>query len=171
MFFLGMQVLQAQDREISGTVTSSDDGQPIPGVQVVVKATTLGTVTGLDGNYKLSVPESAKVLVYTFIGMASQEIEIGSQTTIDVAMEADILNIEGVVVTALGISREKKSLGYATQEISGDQVNAVKGDNFINSMSGKVSGHRVNEVITFNKLKTTLTLVVLQTLLSGVLPP
>ena len=143
MFFLGMQVLQAQDREISGTVTSSDDGLPIPGVQVVVKATTLGTVTGLDGNYKLSVPESAKVLVFTFIGMASQEIEIGSQTAIDVAMEADILNIEGVVVTALGISREKKSLGYATQEISGDEVNAVKSDNFINSMSGKVSGVQI----------------------------
>jgi TonB-linked SusC/RagA family outer membrane protein len=141
--FLGMQALQAQDREITGTVTSSDDGQPIPGVQVVVKATTLGTVTGLDGNYKLSVPESAKTLVFTFIGMASQEIEIGSQTTIDVVMEPDILNIEGVVVTALGISREKKSLGYATQEISGDDVNQVKGDNFINSMSGKVSGVQI----------------------------
>ncbi|NOX48420.1 MAG: SusC/RagA family TonB-linked outer membrane protein [Chlorobi bacterium] len=141
--FLGMQVLQAQNREISGTVISSDDGQPIPGVQVVVKATTLGTVTGLDGNYKLSVPESAKVLVFTFIGMASQEVEIGSQTTIDVSMDPDILNIEGVVVTALGISREKKSLGYATQEISGDDVNSVKSDNFINSMSGKISGVQI----------------------------
>ncbi len=143
MFFLGMQVLQAQDREISGTVTSSDDGLAIPGVQAVVKGTTIGTVTGLDGNYKLNVPESSKVIIFTFIGMVSQEVEIGSQTTIDVAMEPDILNIEGVVVTALGISREKKSLGYATQEITGDEVNQVKSDNFINSMSGKVSGVQI----------------------------
>ena len=143
LFLVGLQALQAQDRELSGTVTSSDDGQPIPGVQVVVKGTTIGTVTGLDGNYTLSVPESAKIIVFTFIGMASQEIEIGSQTTIDVVMEPDILNIEGVVVTALGISREKKSLGYATQEISGDEVNHIKSDNFINSMSGKVSGVQI----------------------------
>ncbi|RLD60069.1 MAG: SusC/RagA family TonB-linked outer membrane protein [Bacteroidetes bacterium] len=143
MFFLGMQVLQAQDREISGTVTSSDDGLAIPGVQVVVKGTTIGTVTGLDGNYKLNVPESATMVVFSFIGMVSQEVEIGSQTTIDLAMEPDILNIEGVVVTALGISREKKSLGYATQEITGDDVNQVKSDNFINSMSGKISGVQV----------------------------
>ncbi|MCD4791098.1 MAG: carboxypeptidase-like regulatory domain-containing protein, partial [Bacteroidales bacterium] len=95
MFFIGMQFLQAQDREITGTITSSDDGQPIPGVQIVVKGTTIGTVTDLDGKYTLSVPSDAKILVFKFVGMIPQEIEIGSQKVIDVALEPDILDLEG----------------------------------------------------------------------------
>lgn len=142
-FFMGMQLLQAQDRDVSGTVTSKDDGQPIPGVQVLVDGTTTGTISDLDGNYSIKVPQSAKILVFRFVGMATQEIVIGTQTQINVVMEADIMNIEGVVVTALGISREKKSLGYATQEVTGAEVNTVKSDNFINSMSGKVSGVQI----------------------------
>ncbi|MCB0805976.1 MAG: SusC/RagA family TonB-linked outer membrane protein [Bacteroidales bacterium] len=141
--FIGMQILHAQDREITGTVTSVDDGQPIPGVQVLLKGTTTGTVTDLDGKYSIMVPETAKVLVFRYVGMSPQEIEIGSQSVIDVALEPDVLNLEGVVVTALGISREKKSLGYATQELSGDEVNRVKTDNFINTLSGKAAGVQV----------------------------
>ena len=143
MFFIGMQFLHAQDRDISGKVISSDDGLPIPGVQVVVKATSIGTVTGLDGKYSLSVPASATTLVFSFIGMTPQEITIGSQTSIDISMEPDVFNIEGVVVTALGISREKKSLGYATQELSGDELNQVKSNNFISTLSGKAAGVQV----------------------------
>ena len=145
VFFIGMQFLQAQDRNITGTITSSDDGQPIPGVQVVVKGTTIGTVTDLDGKYTLSVPESATVLVYTFVGMASQEVTIGDQSSIDVVLEPDVLNLEGVVVTALGISREKKSLGYAVQEVDGEQLNTVRNSNFVNSISGKVSGVQIRQ--------------------------
>ncbi len=140
--FIGMQIF-AQDREIKGTVISSDDGQPIPGVQVLVKGTSTGTITDLDGNYTIKVPESATTLVFRFVGMATQEVEIGSQTTIDVSMEPDVLHLEGVVVTALGISREKKSLGYATQELSGEEINQVKTDNFINTLSGKAAGVQV----------------------------
>ena len=142
-FFMGMQLLQAQNREITGNITSSDDGLGIPGVQVLVEGTTSGTISDLDGNYSLKVPETAKVLIYRFVGMATQEIEIGTQTEINVVMEPDVMNIEGVVVTALGISREKKSLGYATQEVTGAEVNKVKSDNFIKSMSGKVSGVQI----------------------------
>jgi len=141
--FIGMQVIFAQEREISGTVTSSDDGQPIPGVQVVVKGTSTGTVTDLDGKYAIKVPESATTLVYRFVGMTPQEIEIGTQSVINVSMEPDVLNLEGVVVTALGISREKKSLGYATQELGGDEINQVKTDNFINTLSGKAAGVQI----------------------------
>ncbi|MCB0823512.1 MAG: SusC/RagA family TonB-linked outer membrane protein [Bacteroidales bacterium] len=137
--FIGMQLF-AQDRDIKGTVISSDDGQPIPGVQVLVKGTTSGTITDLDGNYAIKVPESATTLVFRFVGMATQEVEIGSQTTVDVSMDPDVMHLEGVVVTALGISREKKSLGYATQELSGDEINQVKTDNFINTLSGKAAG-------------------------------
>ncbi len=145
LFFIGMQFLQAQDRDISGTVISGDDNQPIPGVQVVVKGTTTGTVTDLDGKYTLSVPESAQVLVFSFVGMASQEVEIGSQTEINVTMEADVLNLEGVVVTALGISREKKSLGYSVQEVDGEKISQVRATNFVNSISGKVSGVHIRQ--------------------------
>lgn len=141
--FIGMQFLLAQDRVITGTVTSADDGEPIPGVQVLVKGTTKGTVTDLNGSYSISVSESDAVLVFRFIGMTTREIEIGSQTVIDLAMEPDVLNLEGVVVTALGISREKKSLGYATQEVDGSEINKVKSDNFIKNMSGKVAGVQV----------------------------
>ncbi|GAB4322733.1 MAG: SusC/RagA family TonB-linked outer membrane protein [Bacteroidales bacterium] len=140
--FIGMQ-LMAQERDIKGTVTSADDGQPIPGVQVLVKGTTKGTVTDLDGKYTLRVPETAKTLVFRFVGMATQEVEIAGQSTIDVVMEPDIMRLEGVVVTALGISREKKSLGYATQELSGEEINTVKTDNFISTLSGKAAGVQI----------------------------
>jgi len=143
ILFIGMQYVQAQDREISGTVKSADDNKPIPGVQVVVEGTTIGTVTNLDGFYELAIPASAKRLVYSFVGMVSQTIEIGTQTTIDVTMATDLLNLEGVTVTALGISREKKSLGYATQELSGDAINQVKSGNFISTLSGKAAGVQV----------------------------
>jgi len=143
IFFIGMQILHAQDRDVSGTVISADDNLPIPGVQVLVKGTSLGTTTDLDGKYSITVPETATTLVFRFIGMATKEVEIGAQTVIDATMEADVLHLEGVVVTALGISREKKSLGYATQELSGDEINQVKGDNFINRLAGKAAGVRV----------------------------
>ena len=143
IFMIGMQILQAQDRDISGVVTSSEDGQPIPGVQVIVKGTQLGVVTDLDGKYSLKVPATATTLVFKFVGMATQEITIGTLTTINVVMSVDVLNIEGVVVTALGISREKKSLGYSTQELGGEEINQIKTDNFINSLSVKVAGVQV----------------------------
>ncbi len=141
--FIGMQLVLAQGKVITGKVTGSEDGQSIPGVQVVAKGTTIGTITSLDGTYNLEVPDNVNTLVFSYIGMATQEIEIGDKTTIDVVMEPDVMNLEGVVVTALGISRDKKSLGYATQEVSGDEVNKVKTDNFVSTLSGKVSGVQI----------------------------
>lgn len=140
---IGMQILQAQERELSGVVTSSDDGQPIPGVQVVVKGTTVGVVTDLDGKYTLKIPATATTLIFKFVGMATQEITVGTQTNLNVTMTADVMNIEGVVVTALGISREKKSLGYAAQDLGGEEISQVKSANFMSQLSGKVSGVQV----------------------------
>ncbi len=123
LFFL-MAFLQwsfSQEKEISGKVTSSQDNGTLPGVTVLVKGTTTGTITSIDGTYKLKVPADAKTLVFSTIGMATKEVEIGSSTTIDVVMSPEAKELTGVVVTAMGISREKKSLGYATQEISGDK--------------------------------------------------
>nr|NQU91382.1 carboxypeptidase-like regulatory domain-containing protein [Bacteroidota bacterium] len=127
MFFIGMQVVQAQTRTITGTVTNAEDGSTIPGVSVVVKGTTFGTTTDMQGKYTLNVPPDAVGLIYSFVGMKTIEKRIGADNVINVVMSPESTAIEGVVVTALGISREKKSLGYATQEIKGDELNQVKG--------------------------------------------
>ncbi len=144
LVFLGLQFSFAQ-RQISGKVTSAEDGSPLPGVTVAVKGTQIGTLTDLDGKYTLSVPSSATTLVFSYIGMKAEEVEIGAKTVIDIVLQSSTTQIEGVVVTALAIPREKKSLGYATQELKGDNVSAVKTDNVLNSLSGKVSGVQVRK--------------------------
>jgi TonB-linked SusC/RagA family outer membrane protein len=139
--FAGSLTLLAQTKVITGTVSSSVEGEgPIPGVTVQVKGTTIGTVTDANGKYTLNVPQNATTLVFTYIGMKKQEIAIGGRSEINGVMESDILGLDEVVVTALGISRERKSLGYATQEVKGDIISTVKSDNFVNSLSGKVAG-------------------------------
>ncbi len=140
LFLAGIQFANAQTRTVKGKVTSAEDGTGIPGVTVQVKGTTTGTVTDLDGNYSIDVKPDAKVLVFSYVGMKTQEVEIGNKTEINVTMEPDVLTVDEVVVTALGISREKKSLGYATQTVSGDELNKVKTDNFINNLQGKSAG-------------------------------
>ncbi len=139
MFFIGMQFLQAQERDITGTVTSSDDSKPIPGVQVLAKGTTTGTVTDLDGKYSITVPTTATILIFRFVGMTTKEIVVGDQKVIDVAMEPDVLNLEGVVVTAMGIKRETKALSYSVQEVGSDEIQKSARTDVINSLQGKVS--------------------------------
>jgi TonB-linked SusC/RagA family outer membrane protein len=131
----------AQTNVITGTVTSSVEGEgAIPGVAVAAKGTTVGTLTGPNGEYSISVPQNVTTLVFSYIGMKKQEIEIAGRKVIDVVLEPDLLGLDEVVVTALGISREKKSLGYATQQIGGEAVSTVKTDNFVNQLSGKIAG-------------------------------
>ena len=129
----------AQTVQVSGTVTSADDGQPLPGVSVVVKGTILGTVTNVDGKYSFSVPASS-TLQFSFVGMAMQEIEVGSRQIIDVAMSESATAIDEVVVTALGISREKKSLGYATQDVKSDKLSMTGNTDLTKALQGKVAG-------------------------------
>ena len=142
MLFIGLQVASAQ-RTITGKVTSSDDGAGIPGATVMVKGTAVGTITDVDGKYSLSVPKDKDVLLFSYVGMVSQELKLGADNVANVVLAASVRELEGVVVTALGIPREKKSLGYATQEVKGDNVSTVKSANFINNLSGKVSGVQV----------------------------
>jgi len=134
--------IYAQDRNVTGTVTSSDDGQPIPGVSIVQKGTTNGTITDVDGVYNLSVSQGS-TLVFSFVGMATQEVLVGESTTINIQMVSEAEGLDEVVVTALGIKREKKSLGYAMQEISGDAIVDAREPNLANTLSGKVSGLQV----------------------------
>ncbi|MCF8338334.1 MAG: SusC/RagA family TonB-linked outer membrane protein [Bacteroidales bacterium] len=141
--FLGVQAVQAQ-QTITGTVTSAEDGSPVPGVQVVVKGTTQGTTTDLDGNYEITVEDEAETLVFKFVGMVTKEVPIANKTVINVTMEPEVKDIEGVVVTALGVSREKKSLGYAVQEVSSEDIEKTNQTNVINSLSGKAAGVNVS---------------------------
>ncbi len=144
-FAIGLQVLMAQTKEITGKVTSSEDGGAIPGVTVSVKGTTMGTITDMDGMFKLKVPQDSKTLVIAFVGMKTMEVVIGSQTTINVKLEPENIAVDEVVVTALGISREKKALGYSVTEVKGDDLVKARGGvtNPINSLAGKVAGLQV----------------------------
>ncbi|MEP2057028.1 MAG: carboxypeptidase-like regulatory domain-containing protein, partial [Maribacter litoralis] len=128
----------AQEKNITGTVTDQT-GLPLPGVNILIEGTTTGTQTDFDGNYSI-VASTGDVLNFTYVGLKETSKTVGTSNTINLQMEEDAQALEEVVVTALGISREKKSLGYATQEVQGDQVNTAKDQNFVNSLSGKVAG-------------------------------
>ena len=149
LFFIGTIGVYAQEaRTVNGKVTSSEDGSGIPGVSVFVKETTIGTVTDLDGNFSLDIEPTHRTLVFQYVGMETQEMEIGQLSTFDIVLEPDAILMEEVVVTALGISREKKSLGYAVQELDGDAVSDIKSVNFVNSLSGKSAGVDVMQANT-----------------------
>ena len=134
-FFLGIVGVFAQ-RTITGTVTSAEDKSTIPGATVIVKGTTIGTITNVDGKYSITVPANRNSLMFSYVGMVTVEKILGENNVIDVILSASVQELEGIVVTALGIPREKKSLGYATQEVKGSDINMIKTDNFINTLSG-----------------------------------
>lgn len=132
-------------KTVKGTVTDQT-GQPVPGVSVFVKGTQVGTTTGLDGNFSLTVP--AKLLggrlVFSSIGYTDVEVSIGDRRTFDVALQEANIELEGTVVTALGIRREQKALSYNVQEVKADAITTVKDANFVNALSGKVAGVTIN---------------------------
>ncbi len=135
---LVVQFSFAQEKSVTGTVTDQN-GLPLPGVNILVQGTTTGTQTDFDGNYSIEA-EEGQVLVFTYIGQKEVSQTVGASNTINVQMVEDAQALDEVVVTALGIKREKQALGYATTEVKGDQVNTAKETNFMNSLSGKVAG-------------------------------
>ena len=137
--------IYAQTTSISGTVTDSSDSMSLPGVNVLEKGTMNGAVTDFDGNYTIEVSNENAVLQFSFIGYSEQEISVSGQTTINVSLEQSSEGLDEVVITALGISREKKSLGYAVTEVSGDNVNTIKDNNLASSLAGKVAGLQISQ--------------------------
>jgi TonB-linked SusC/RagA family outer membrane protein len=133
----------AQDRTVSGRVTSTEDGSSLPGVNVVLKGTTNGTVTDADGNFSLSIPQSGGSLIFSFIGLSTQEVVIGDRTVVDVSLALDVTQLSEVVVTAMGIEREKASLGYSTQQISGDNIRVAREQNLNTALAGKIAGVQI----------------------------
>jgi TonB-linked SusC/RagA family outer membrane protein len=130
----------AQGRVVSGKVTSADDGSPLPGVNVLVKGTTNGTVTDGSGNFSIPINENDRFLIFSFIGFESKEVEIGSQTLISVALNTDATELNEVIVTAVGIERDKKAIGYGTQTVRQDQFLQKSEPDVLRSMQGKVPG-------------------------------
>ncbi|WP_439185602.1 SusC/RagA family TonB-linked outer membrane protein [Carboxylicivirga taeanensis] len=142
MVMVGLSAL-AQTTNVTGTVTDAGDGSPIPGVSVFVKGTTIGTVTMPDGKYNLAVPNDASAIVFSFVGMTTQEISFSGQTKIDVVMQSDAVDVDEVVVTAMGIRRSEKSLGYSATKVSSEDLTQGRNTNVANSLTGKVAGVQV----------------------------
>ena len=143
LLFVGINLMQAQGVQVSGNVTSAEDGSALPGVSVVVRGTTIGAVTDFEGNYTITVPDGTGTLMFSFVGMLTQEVALDSRITLNVVLESTSTELDEVVVTALGVSREKKSLGYSVQEVDGDAVSNTAQSNFAASLSGKVSGVQI----------------------------
>ena len=138
-----INIVLAQSRKITGTVVSADDNEPVIGATVMVKGSSTGTITDVDGIFSLDVPASAKVLVISFVGMVPQEVAV--QNGIKGVMQSDTQNLEEVVVTAMGVSREKKSLGYAVQDVKSDELTKAGALSVTSSLAGKVAGVQINQ--------------------------
>lgn len=142
VMFLSVVGMAMAQRTISGAVTSTD-GEPLIGASVLVKGTTTGTITDIDGSYELRVPAGYDVLVFSYTGFETQEITLGASNTVDVSLAQGVV-LEEAVVTALGIERERKELGYAVTTVDGDEVALARSSNALESLSGRVPGLRVN---------------------------
>lgn len=133
-----------QQLTVTGKVLSASDGFGLPGVTIRLQGTQTGTATDLDGNYSIEVPGNDAVLIFSYVGFETQEITVNGRSEIIVELEESIAALDEVIVTALGIRREEKSLGYAVAKVDGTELTRVAQENVLNSMSGKVSGVTIN---------------------------
>src|SRR5690606_3521853 len=140
---LVVQLAFAQEKTISGTVTDQD-GLPLPGVNILVQGTTNGTQTDFDGNYTIQA-NAGQSLLFTYIGQRSVTQAVGAGNTINIQMEEDAQALEEVVVTALGINRAEKSLGYSSQQLNAESIADVPTTNVVNAMSGKIAGVNITQ--------------------------
>lgn len=136
----------AQSR-ITGRVTSAKDSAPVPGVNVLVKGSTTGAVTDASGNYAINAPANS-TLTFSSVGYASQDIAIGGRTVINVTMSEASASLDEVVVTALGIKKETKTLGYATATLGNEQISINRQPNFMNGLQGKMAGVQITSLGT-----------------------
>lgn len=141
----GASALFAQTNIITGTVISAVQAEgPIPGVTVQVKGTTIGAITDVNGNYTISAPASATTLVFSYVGMKTQEVAISGKSVVNCTLQSDLVGLNEVVVTAMGISREKKALGYAVQDVKSDQLTRAASTSLGSALQGKISGVEIS---------------------------
>ncbi len=139
LLLLTGSLVMAQTVQISGTVTSSEDGLPVPGVSVIAKGTTVGAITGVDGKYILAAPQSTQTLVYSFVGFRTQEVPISGKTSIDVVLETDLFKVDEVVVVAYG-TQQKRDITGSISSVKGDAIRAVPVQSFDQALAGKAAG-------------------------------
>lgn len=139
---INTEAVEQEKKQVKGTVTD-DTGVPLPGVNVIVKGTTHGSITDLDGHYSLEVSES-NILIFSFVGFDSKEVTVTNKTEINVSLAPQVDELEEVVVTAFGIEKEKKSIGYSVQEVKSDELTDTRTTNVGANLSGKIAGVQVN---------------------------
>jgi TonB-linked SusC/RagA family outer membrane protein len=140
LLFVCHTALFGQTRPITGTVTSEEDKQSLPGVTVIVPGTKVGAITDIHGIYTINVPQNADSLEFRFVGMETQRISIKGQTKIDIILKPEVYKLKDVVVTALGITREAKSLGYSVTAVKSDEITKSNDPTVLNALQGKVAG-------------------------------
>ncbi|HLW06886.1 MAG TPA: TonB-dependent receptor plug domain-containing protein, partial [Marinilabiliaceae bacterium] len=138
----GISIMNAQTRTIRGTVTGSEDGLPVAGATVVIKGTTTGTITQMDGDYMLSVPQDAETLVFTFIGMKTQEVAIDGRSTINVQLASDAIAMDEVIVVAYGTSTKGAYTGSAAV-VDAKTIEKRQVSNISNALAGTSAGVQV----------------------------
>lgn len=158
LLLLACLPLMAQEREVTGTVFEPDGITPVFGAAVMQKGTFTGTSTNADGTYRLRVSGQNPVLVIQFIGYVTQEIEVGNRSVVNVTLQEEAIRVDEVVVTALGLTREQKSLGYAVTKIGNEDLTQSVSNNWLSNMAGKVAGLTFSGANTgpINSLRVTL---------------
>jgi len=139
LLLLAGTLAMAQTVLISGTVTGSEDGQPLPGVNITVKGTTIGAITGIDGKYTLSAPANSQTLVFSFIGFVTQEVPVAGKTIIDVVLVQDLYNVDEVVVVGYGTQRKSEVTG-SISTVKGDALVSLAAPSFDSQLAGRSAG-------------------------------
>lgn len=132
----------AQDRTVSGRVTSTEDSSPLPGVNVVLKGTTIGTATDSDGRYSLSIPASGGSLVFSFIGLQTQEIPIGDRNVVDVSLALDATQLSEIVVVGYGV-QERRKVSTSISSVGGSEIAQLATPSFVDQLAGRAAGVQI----------------------------
>ena len=144
LLLLAGTLAMAQTVLISGTVTGSEDGQPLPGVNITVKGTTIGAITGIDGKYTLSAPANSQTLVFSFIGFVTQEVPVAGKTIIDVVLVQDLYNVDEVVVVGYGTQRKSEVTG-SISTVKGDALVSLAAPSFDSQLAGRSAGVQITQ--------------------------
>jgi len=143
LWFVFVPSVWAQERAVSGKVTSAEDGLALPGVNVVLKGTTNGSVTDADGNYKLTVPAAGGSLVFSFIGLQTVEVPIGERSVVDVSLTLDVKQLSEIIVTGTGVGVEKRKLAIAVESVSADKLPIAPTASIDQALIGKIAGAQI----------------------------
>jgi len=146
LWFAFVLSVWAQERPVSGKVTSAEDGLSLPGVNVVLKGTTNGSVTDADGNYKLTVPASGGSLVFSFIGLQTAEVSIGERSVVDVSLTLDVKQLSEIIVTGTGVGVEKRKLAIAVESVNAEQLPAAPTASVDQALIGKIAGAQISTI-------------------------